>query len=38
MSLKMEVTQNGVTLKMECHSKTNVAQNGISLKMRFHSK
>ena len=27
------VTQNGMTLKMECHSKWNVTKNGISLKI-----
>ena len=32
------VTQNGMSLKMECHSKWNVTQNGMSLKMECHSK
>ena len=55
MSLKIEfnskwdVTQNGMSLKMECHSKVlslkmefhskwNVTKNGMSLKMECHSK
>ena len=32
------VTQNGMSLKMECHSKWNVTGNGKSLKMKCHSK
>ena len=32
------VTQNGMTLQMECHSKWNVTQNGMSLKIECHSK
>ena len=32
------VTQNGMSLKMECHSKCNVTQNGMSLKMNCHLK
>ena len=32
MSLKWSVTQNGILLKMECHSKW------MSLKMKFHLK
>ena len=32
MSLKTYITQHGMTLKMECHSKWNFSQNGISLK------
>ena len=32
------VTQNGMSLKMECHSKWNVTQNGKSLKMECYSK
>ena len=32
------ITQNGMLLKMECHSKWNVTQNGMSLKMEVHSK
>ena len=41
---KWYVTQNEVSLKIECHSKLNVTQNGISfkngmsLKMEYHSK
>ena len=46
---KWNVTQNGKSLKIECHlngkslnmefySKWNVPQNGMSLKMEFHSK
>ena len=36
MSLKWNVTQNGKSLKMECHSKFNVTQNRVSLKMECH--
>ena len=32
------ITQNGMSLKMECHSKWNVTQNGMSFKMECHSK
>ena len=32
------VTQNGMSLKMEWHSKWNVTQNGVSLKIECHSK
>ena len=32
------VTQNGMSLKMECYSKWNVIKNGISLKMEYHLK
>ena len=35
---KMERHLNGISLKMECHSKWNVNQNGISLKMECHLK
>ena len=38
MSLKWNVTQNGLSLKMECHSKWIVIQTGKSLKMKCHSK
>ena len=34
---KLNVTQNEMSLKMECHSKRNVTQNGMSLYMEFHS-
>ena len=33
---KWKVTQNGMSLNMECH-KNNVIENGISLKMECHS-
>ena len=33
-----QVTQNGMSLKMECHSEWNVTQNEMSLKMECHSK
>ena len=36
--LKIYVTQNGMSLKMVCHSKWNVPQSGMSLKMKCHSK
>ena len=36
--LKWNITQNAISLKMECHSKWNVTQNGMSLKMECHSK
>ena len=32
------VTQNGMSLKMECRSQWNLTQNGMSLKMECHSK
>ena len=32
------ITQNGMSLKTECHSKWNVTQNGMSFKMECHSK
>ena len=35
---KWNVTQNGLSLKMEYHSKLNVIQNVISLKMECPSK
>ena len=35
---KWNVTQNGVSLKMECNSKLNVTQYGMSLKMECHLK
>ena len=38
MSLKHNVTQNEMSLKIEFHSKWNVTQNRISLKMEFNSK
>ena len=38
MSLKWKVTQNGVSIKIECHSKWNVTQNEMSLKTECHSK
>ena len=36
--VKKNVTQNGMSLKMECHSNCNVSQNRMSLKMQFYSK
>ena len=33
---KWNVTQNEMSLKMECHSKLNISQNGVSLKMESH--
>jgi hypothetical protein len=38
MSLKWNVTQNGMELKLECHLKWNVTKNGMSLKAECHSK
>ena len=35
---QQSVTQNGMSLKMDCHSKWNVSQNGMSLKIECHSK
>jgi hypothetical protein len=32
------ITKNGMSLKMECHSKWNVTRNGMSLIMEGHSK
>ena len=37
-NLQSYATHNGLSLKIECHSKWNVTQNGISLKMECHSK
>ena len=34
----MNVTQSGMSHKMECHLKLNVTQNGMSLKIEYHSK
>ena len=36
MSLNIDVTQNGMSLKMECHSKWNATQNGMPIKMECH--
>ena len=38
LSLKQNVNQNGMYLKMEYHSKWNVTQNGKSLKVEYHLK
>ena len=35
--IKFNVTQNGMSLKMEFHLKQNVTQNVMSLKIKFHS-
>ena len=35
---KLNVTQNGISLKIKCQSKWNDTQNLISLKMQCHSK
>jgi hypothetical protein len=35
---KLNVTQIGMSLKMECHSKRIVTQNGMPFKMECHSK
>ena len=37
MSLNMEGHLNGISLKMECHSKGNFIKNGMSLKIKYHS-
>ena len=34
--ISMIVTQNGMSLKMECHSKCDVTQDGMSIIMEFH--
>ena len=38
MSLKWNVTPNGMSLQMECHPKWNVTQNVMSIKMECYSK
>ena len=34
MSIKMECTESGMSLKVECQLKWNVTQNGMSLKTK----
>ena len=38
MSLKIECHSNGRSHEMECYSQWNVTPNGMPLKMKYHSK